>query len=116
MSVNYNNKVFKSVSSSSNAEVSGETLFHYHQEGQVVWAEYSGGVIIKGHLIAKLGAAGELNMRYHHINSDLEIMTGTCQSRPEALPDGRLRLHEQWQWTSGDHSEGTSLVEEVVAN
>jgi len=115
MPINYNNKVFKSIDSSSNAEVSEETLFQYHQEGQVVWAEYSGGVIIKGHLIAKVGEAGQLDMRYHHLNNDLEVMTGTCLSTPEMLPDGRLRLHEQWQWTSGDHSEGTSIVEEVLA-
>lgn len=116
MPLDYNNKIFKSIDSSANAEVSGETLFHYHQKGQVVWAEYSGGVIVNGHLIAKVGAAGELDMIYHHINTDLELMTGTCQSTPEVLADGRLRLHERWQWTTGDNSEGTSVVEEVVTN
>jgi hypothetical protein len=24
-----------------------------------------------------------------------------------------LRLHEQWQWTSGDGSAGQSIVEEI---
>jgi hypothetical protein len=40
-------------------------------------------------------------------------MTGLCRSRLEILPDGRYRLHEEWQWTSGDKSRGTSVVEEV---
>lgn len=32
---------------------------------------------------------------------------------PEILPDGRIRLHERWQWTNGDGSSGTSIVEEL---
>jgi hypothetical protein len=40
-------------------------------------------------------------------------MTGTCISTPEILPDGRLRLHESWRWTSGDGSSGESAIEEV---
>ena len=40
-------------------------------------------------------------------------MTGLCRSRLEILPDGRYRLHEEWQWTSGDKSRGTSMIEEV---
>jgi hypothetical protein len=27
--------------------------------------------------------------------------------------DGRLRLHERWQWTSGDGASGESVIEEV---
>jgi hypothetical protein len=52
-------------------------------------------------------------MRYHPVNDAGELMTGRCRSTPELLPDGRLRLHERWQWTSGDGSEGESVVEEV---
>lgn len=26
-------------------------------------------------------------------------MTGRCESRPENLEDGRLRMHEKWHWT-----------------
>ena len=42
------------------------------------------------------------------------LRTGTCQATPEVLPDGRLRLHEEWQWTNGDRSVGRSIVEEVA--
>jgi len=40
-------------------------------------------------------------------------MTGICTSTPEILPDGKIRLHEKWRWTSGDLSEGESVIEEV---
>ena len=53
-------------------------------------------------------------MRYEHINFAGEIRTGLCLSRPEILPDGRIRLHEKWQWTSGDLSSGESIIEEII--
>jgi hypothetical protein len=42
-----------------------------------------------------------------------EFMAGECHSTPEVLPDGRIRLHERWQWTTGDRSRGESVIEEV---
>ncbi|KAL2761011.1 hypothetical protein ACRALDRAFT_1059284 [Sodiomyces alcalophilus JCM 7366] len=109
----YNGRVFRSVSSSENGEVSAQTRFHYHQDDAVVWAEYSGGHILKGFLIATLQDDDCLEMRYQHINTGGALMTGRCRTVPERLPDGRLRLHETWEWTSGDRSTGVSTLEEV---
>ncbi|GAB3766795.1 n-acetylglutamate synthase [Spirosoma pomorum] len=110
----YDNKLFRSVTNTDNGEVSGDTLFHYHQQDQLVWAEYAGGAIVKGHLIATVLDDYSLDMRYQHVNKQNELMTGRCHSVPERLPDGRLRIHESWQWTSGDNSSGESIVEEVT--
>jgi hypothetical protein len=52
-------------------------------------------------------------MRYHQINFNNEIMTGKCFSKPEILSNGKIRLYETWQWTSGDFSSGTSIIEEI---
>jgi hypothetical protein len=109
----YHQRRFRSVRNAANGEVGAETLFHYQQNGDLVWAEYRGGAIVFGTLIAKVDAQGCLDMRYQHLNADGQLMTGRCYSTPELLPDGRLRLHEQWQWTSGDGSAGQSIVEEI---
>lgn len=114
MKVNYDGRLFRPVSNSSTGEVGEDTLFHYHQSGDVVWAEYSGGSIVRGNLIAKCDANGSLDMRYQHLNTAGELMTGECRSRPEVLPDGRIRLYESWQWTCGDRSTGESVIEEVT--
>jgi len=108
----YDGKTFRSVTNTANGEVGGDTLFHYHQEGRIVWAEYGGGAIARGTLIATLAPDNSLDMRYQHVNTAGELMTGHCHTTPEQLPDGRLRLHERWQWTSGDGSSGESIVEE----
>jgi hypothetical protein len=113
--IDYNNKIFKSITNTANGEVSDETLFRYKQKDKIVWAEYSGGAIVKGFLIAKVLENNDLDMRYEHINQAGELMTGVCHSSPEILADGRMRLHEKWQWTSGDFSSGESIIEEIIA-
>lgn len=111
--INYDRRTFKSVSNAENGEVSGETTFYYHQKDNLVWAEYAGGEIVFGSLIAKVLADDSLEMRYQHLNKSGELMTGKCRSTPEILPDGRIRLYEKWHWTSGDFSTGESIIEEA---
>lgn len=111
--INFNNRSFRAVQNTENGETSAETVFHYHQEDNILTAEYSGGKIIKGHLIGLVDEAGNINMRYHQVNSLGELMTGICKSKPELLKNGKIRLHETWEWTSGDRSKGKSIVEEL---
>lgn len=115
MEYNLEGKIFTSVSNTDNGEVNGDTLFYYHQEGSMVWAEYEGGFIRKGHLIATIIEGGKLDMRYHHINGDGEIMVGKCLSTPEMMPNGEMRFKEEWEWLSGDGSKGYSEIVEVDA-
>ena len=112
--INYDNRFFRSASNSANAEVSEKTVFHYHQKDNIVWATYAGGQIKFGTLIAEILASGELGMRHSHLNQTGEMMTGECRSTPEILPNGRIRLHEKWRWTSGDFSTGESVIEEIL--
>lgn len=111
--MNYNNKVFKPVSNTENGEVSETTLFYYSQEGNILTATYSGESIQSGQLIGLVDEQGNIDMRYHHVNIDGVLMTGICRSIPEIMDNGKIRLHESWRWTSGDGSEGTSILEEV---
>ena len=112
--INYDNKTFASVQNSKTGEVGAETHFQYHQRDDLVWAEYAGGAIRFGSLIAKVTDGDCLEMRYQHLNIKGELMTGKCFSTPEILADGRIRLFEKWQWTSSDFSEGTGIVEETI--
>ena len=110
--MNYHNKIFRPISNTANGETSEQTVFHYKQIGQILTAEYEGGQIQKGHLIGLVDELGNIDMRYHQVNNNGELMTGTCQSTPEILPNGKIRLHERWEWTSGDKSKGTSIIDE----
>ena len=111
--INYDNRRFVSIQNTPNGEVNGDTIFDYHQDGAIVWAEYRGGGILRGQLMATVNEHGVLTMRYHHVNIQGVLMTGECTTTPEVLLDGRLRLHEVWRWTSGDQSQGVSIVAEI---
>lgn len=112
-SVSYEGRRFRSVENSATGEVGPETVFTYRQDGDVVSATYEGGGVRSGVLIATADPEGNLDARYAHVNASGGLMTGECRTTPEALPDGRLRLHEEWRWTSGDGSSGRSVVEEI---
>ena len=109
----YNNKKFKAIENTINGETSEETVFHYKQEGNIVTSRYSGGKIKEGHLIGLVSSKGDIDMRYHQINIEGVLMTGKCKSVPEILANGKIRLHEEWEWTSGDKSKGHSIIEEL---
>ena len=111
--IDYDDRVFASVANSETGDVSPGTTFHYRQRADIVWATYQGGAVAFGTLIAQVQKDGSLDMRYHHITTDGAIKSGKCHSRPEILIDGRIRLHEQWQWNEGGTESGESIIEEV---
>ena len=112
MKHNYDQRFFRTVSNAPGGETGAETVFHYRQEGEVVWGTYEGGEVVFGTLLAKADEEGRLDMRYQQLNRRGEWRMGRCRSVPEVLADGRYRLHEEWQWLTGDRSSGTSIVEE----
>jgi hypothetical protein len=111
--IQYDGRIFRSVENSDGGDVSAATTFHYHQVGNLVWATYSGGSVRFGTLLAKADTDGNLDMRYQHVSMDGTFKSGECQSRPERLADGRLRLHERWRWTGGAEGQGISIIEEL---
>jgi len=114
-SVSFDNRMFVCSANTPNGVCDADTRFHYRQHGARVWATYQGGGVQFGALVAIGDSQGRLDMRYHHVDTAGLLRTGTCQATPEVLPDGRLRLHEEWQWTNGDRSVGRSVVEEIRA-
>ncbi len=113
--MNYNNKKFKPISNSENGEVSSEMIFHYQQQGNILTCEYQGKNIIIGHILGIVDDFGNIDMRYHQINQEGQIITGICKSTPKISESGKIRLYEEWQWTSGDNSQGKSILEETMA-
>ncbi|WP_421876297.1 n-acetylglutamate synthase [Marinoscillum sp.] len=112
MKINYHKKRFKAVSNSESGEVDSQTLFHYSQEGNVLWAIYQGSQIKLGTITGLVNEDGSLEFSYQHVNEEGSIRSGKCTSTPELLDDGRIKLHEKWQW-DGEEEVGESVVEEV---
>ena len=111
MVISLNNKKFKAIDNSNNGDVSMDTIFHYRQNGDKIWATYKGGNIELGTLIGKL-SGNKITLIYQHINNKEEFLTGHCDTLI-TVKNGKIRLNEKWQWTCKDYSKGHSLLEEV---
>jgi hypothetical protein len=103
-------RTFAGVSNSASGEVGSTTIFSCHQAGDVVWAGYAGGDVVRGYLVGTRDGA-TLSFRYSHLNAGRQTANGVCGSRIEVLGDGRLLLHESWAWEPRAGT-GTSIVEE----
>ncbi len=108
----YDRKFFVPQKNTENGEVDGDTVFAYHQKDDILWADYSGGEIIKGHLVGTVAENGELDFYYLHINEQKQVRIGVCHSIPQILDNEKIKLSEKWQWLNGDKSEGVSVIVE----
>jgi len=112
MDVNYHNRKFRVMANS--LEEDADTVFHYSQNGDIVTATFEGGYIVYGNLIAVVDEMGSLDMRYSYVNVNYDLVTGICHTTPTLMADGRLRLYERWQQTSGEMKKGHTILEEIT--
>lgn len=111
MDINYHNRKFRVMSGS--LEEDADTVFHYLQNGDIVTATFEGGYIVFGNFIAVMDQMGALDIRYSYVNVNYDLVTGICHTTPTLMADGRLRLYERWQQTSGEMKKGHTIVEEI---
>lgn len=113
--IHYGDRLFHAVSTKGNGDVGTNTVFRYEQRDAVLMGTYSGGKVDYGSLVGTVRDDGTLTFLYHHITKSGALRSGKCESRPEVLPSGKIRLHETWEWTSGMGvgGRGTSVIEEI---
>jgi hypothetical protein len=108
--VDMDGRVLRAAGDVTGGDVDAATEFRFRQAGDMVWGRYSGGAIRLGFLVGTSDGAA-LRLRYSHLNTAGETASGHTVDRVEELADGRVRLHEAWQWDSRDGS-GSSVLEE----
>ena len=101
---------FRVAEMGSEGEAGAATVFEYHELDGVVWARYEGGAVRLGFLVGTRDG-DRLEFRYSQLNEAGETASGRCTTTISSLPDGRLRLDEDWAWETKPGS-GTSAVEE----
>jgi hypothetical protein len=113
--INYHDRLFRAVKTDGGGDVGSDTLFRYEQVGNRLMATYSGGEVEYGTMVGTVSDDGSLSFLYHHRTRTGELRAGHCESRPEILPNRRIRLYESWIWTYGPDRgrRGQSIVEEV---
>lgn len=111
--VDYDGRVFRSTAAET-SEGSDTPVGHYHQRGDLVWAEFAGGAVRVGRLTGTCDADGTIRHVYSQVLTDGRVVAGECVSTPEVLADGRVRLREQWRRFGGEESRGVSFIEEIA--
>lgn len=110
--IDLNNKTFVLVTNSDNGEVNSETLFRYFQQDDLVTADYSGGPIRSGKIIAKLEGK-QLQMLYHCLTVENELKAGKATANISQDEQDKLKLRLQWEWLNGSREKGTSEYVEL---
>ena len=108
------NRVFVPVENTENGVVSGQTRFHFWQEGMVFYADYFGGDVREGHIIGQFNEEGQGDMLYHCLTTDKQLKAGKAIATFTERDDGQLSMSLSWQWISGEKTHGHSRYEEVT--
>lgn len=106
MSIDYHGRVFR--------RTEGDTVARarYHQDGNLVWVEVTGGEVRHGSLVGTCAPDGTLDLRYTLVLAGGRLVCGRTVNTPELLHDGRLRLHECWERHGEPAATGISYIEE----
>ena len=104
-SVDYDGLRFVGVENYDVGDFTHDTVFDYHQVGDVVWGTYVGGGVQFGVFVAVVSGGGELEMCWSYISRRNQLRTGKCRSVPQELADGRLMLREHWVTEDGEAGE-----------
>ena len=110
--IDLNNKTFVLVNNSEKGDVNANTQFRYFQQDDLVTANYSGGPIRSGQIIAKLEGQ-HLHMLYHCLTVENELKAGKAIANISRNKQRKLKLTLQWEWLNGFGEKGTSEYVEL---
>lgn len=102
---------FRVAATASIGVVGAGTLLHMVQKGSRVFGRYQGGSIVRGCLVGQV-MGDTLWFRYSQRESGGGIHGGRSKCVLEALPDGRVRIHEHFRWGTRAGA-GVNIFEQV---
>jgi hypothetical protein len=109
--VSYDGRRFRAVADGTDGGDASSAV--YRQDGDLLWAEFSGGGVRRGMLVGTCGPDGVLDFGYSMVTGTGEVICGRCHSLPERMPDGRIRLAEHWERFGPHAGTGVSYLEEA---
>ncbi|HWO65657.1 MAG TPA: hypothetical protein VNO31_37050 [Umezawaea sp.] len=107
--ISYEGKVFRKAGGGDG------TFARYRQDGDLVWADFTGGKVRRGTVTGTCAPDGTLRLAYTMVLETGEVISGQTVNVPEWQPDGRVVLREEWQRFGEHSSSGVSYLEEVLS-
>jgi hypothetical protein len=109
--INIDNIRMNVIETSENGIVNQDTIFHFKQQGTLIYANYSGGLIEKGFLVGKR-SNNQLMFTYCQIQIDGTLDNGKSKVEIEKF-NGKIRLIEHFQWDSRPGVYGINIFQEL---
>lgn len=109
---NFDNKRFALIQNSESGQVNSETFFEYKQQDNLVTADYFGGTIKYGKIIAEL-KEDELNMLYQCMTTDNQLKAGKAIAKISMADNGKIKLNLNWEWLTNGNEKGVSEYIEI---
>ncbi len=109
----FNNRKFALVQNSDNGQVNHETIFEYRQDGNLVTADYFGGTIRYGKIIAEL-QGDKLNMLYQCLTVENQLKAGRAVAQISLTSEGKMKLSLDWEWLTNGSEKGKSEYLEIA--
>jgi len=110
--LDFNNKTFALIENSESGKVNSETIFEYKQNGKLVTADYYGGSITYGKIIAVL-ENDELSMVYQCFTTSNELKAGKAIAKISLSEDQKIKLDLDWEWLTDNNEKGKSEYIEI---
>ena len=105
--INFNNKTFALIENSKSGSVDSDTIFKYQQTNKLVTADYSGGTIVYGKIIANL-IDDKLHMLYQCFTTDNQLKAGKAIAKISFTQNDKIKLTLNWEWLDDNNEKGTS--------
>ena len=99
------------IETSENGVVNQDTIFSFSHEGDLVYANYSGGQIAKGYLVGNLKGS-KLEFSYCQVQVNRILDNGKSNAEL-IIHNGKVRLIEHFEWASRPGVMGTNIFEEL---
>ncbi|MEZ0089549.1 hypothetical protein [Streptacidiphilus sp. EB129] len=108
MLINYDGRRFR-------PQLEGEEgrVATYHQDGDLLWGEFTGGLARRGSLAGRASADGSLEFAYCMVRDSGEVISGYCRSIPRLDDEGRIVLEEAWERYGRHAARGVSRLVEL---
>ena len=104
---NFNHKKFSLINNSENGTVDSDTIFEYKQNGNLVTADYYGGLIRYGKIIAKLNE-DNLDMLYQCLTINGDLKAGKATAMISLTANDKIKLKFEWEWLGEKNEKGIS--------
>jgi hypothetical protein len=106
---------FQALANSSHGTINTDTTMTFVSDDESeTLGNYHGGTIKTGNIVGRWIDPSTMEMLYHCITVTGELKAGRALASFSRDSSGIMHMHLDWQWLTGDQSQGTSQWVENV--